>query len=92
MRSKGCPWDNKICAKAAQGGHLDILKYLHENGCPWDNKTCENAMQYNHMDVLEYAVLNGCLFDMDELTWRAHLNPRIGKLIDTYLGNQKNKI
>src|SRR5262245_405338 len=24
-----------ICAEAAKGGHLHVLKWLRENGCPW---------------------------------------------------------
>ena len=28
---------------AAKGGHLDCLKYAHENGCPWDASTCSSA-------------------------------------------------
>ena len=26
------------CADAAYKGHLDCLKYAHENGCPWDER------------------------------------------------------
>ena len=47
---------------AASRGHLEVLKYLHENGCPWDEKTCEAAAVGGdyHLDVLEYARANGC--------------------------------
>ena len=31
-----CRHDELSCALAAASGHLDILKYLHENGAPWD--------------------------------------------------------
>jgi len=27
----GCPWDEKTCSDAAYHGHLDCLKYAHEN-------------------------------------------------------------
>jgi len=29
----GCPWNEESCEKASYGGHLEVLKYLHENGC-----------------------------------------------------------
>ena len=29
--------------KAAEGGHLEVLKYAHENGCPWGEWTCSKA-------------------------------------------------
>jgi len=31
-----CPWDEWACTKAAQGGHLDVLKWLIENDCPYE--------------------------------------------------------
>ena len=50
------------------GGHLEVLKYAHENGCPWDERTSFNAVKGGHwwcstvhmrMDVHE----NGCSWD-----------------------------
>ncbi len=29
----GCPWDEWACREATRDGHLECLKYLHENGC-----------------------------------------------------------
>ena len=26
----GCPWNEGTCSKAAEGGHLEVLKYAHE--------------------------------------------------------------
>jgi hypothetical protein len=37
------PWDEDTCTNAAEGGHLEVLKWLRENGCPWDEKTCGYA-------------------------------------------------
>ena len=51
------------CALAAASGHLDILKYLHENGVPWDYKTCAFARENNHLECLVYALDNGCQND-----------------------------
>jgi hypothetical protein len=42
-RVSGCPWDERTCRFAAEGGHLDILKWARKNGCPWDFRTCANA-------------------------------------------------
>lgn len=31
--------DYDTCSSAAFEGHLDCLKYAHENGCEWDYDT-----------------------------------------------------
>jgi hypothetical protein len=31
LRAKGCPWDEETCTGAAKYGHLECLKYAHEN-------------------------------------------------------------
>ena len=31
------------CSYAAEGGHLEVLKWLRENGCPWNKYTCSYA-------------------------------------------------
>ena len=36
MRENDCPWDEDTCTDAAQGGHLEVLKWSRENGCPWN--------------------------------------------------------
>jgi hypothetical protein len=39
-------FDNyKLCAFAAKNGHLECLKYAHEQGCPWDKNTCVHMLQ-----------------------------------------------
>ena len=58
-----CPRTKLACACAAKSGHLDILKYLHENGVPWDYKTCAFARENNHLECLLYALDNGCQND-----------------------------
>ena len=45
---------------AALNGHLDCLKYAHENGCEWDEDTCSEAALNGHLDCLKYAHENGC--------------------------------
>ena len=36
-RANGCPWNKCTCEAAAEGGHLDVLKWSTANGCPWNN-------------------------------------------------------
>ena len=52
-------WRVSVCI-AAKFGHLDILKYLHENGAPWNSWTCFYARENNHLECLNYAKENGC--------------------------------
>ena len=54
------PWDGLTCARAAKGGHLEVLKWAHANGCPWDAKTCETAAWNGHLETLKWAHANGC--------------------------------
>ena len=57
------PWDPTCCCIAAWKGHLDMLKYLHENGCPWNKWTCRRAAWKGHLDALKYLHENGCPWD-----------------------------
>ena len=34
---------NNTCDDAAQGGHLEVLKWARENGCDWDIYMCDAA-------------------------------------------------
>ena len=55
--------DVYTCASAAGGGHLECLRYAHENGCPWDVYTCRSAARGGHLECLRYAHENGCPWD-----------------------------
>ena len=57
--------NNDLTRLFAKGGHLDCLKYAHENGCPWDEGTCSYAAEYGHLDCLKYAHENGCPWNED---------------------------
>ena len=43
--------------KAAEGGHLEVLKWLRSQDppCPWDGRTCAEAAQGGHLEVLKWA-------------------------------------
>ena len=52
-----CPIDAWTCACAALEGHLEILKYLHEEAkAPWDSWTASWAAENGHLHILEYLV------------------------------------
>jgi len=52
-----CPIDWRTCARAASGGHLECLKYLHEEvKAPWGSYTAALAAKYGHLHILEYLV------------------------------------
>ena len=46
-----------------RGGHLECLKYSHENGCPWNEDTCSSAAQNGHLEILNYLHEEGCPWD-----------------------------
>ncbi len=52
-------------ATAALNGHLDCLRYAHENGCKWHQKTVLNAALKGHLDCLRYAFENGSVVDTE---------------------------
>jgi hypothetical protein len=52
----------KSCKKsdfAALNGHLDCLKFLHNQEQLWDVHTCEFAALNGHLDCLQYAHTHG---------------------------------
>jgi hypothetical protein len=55
LRAEQCPWDAAACESAARGGHLDLLRWLHEQGCPWDTTAVRSAAAGSgHLPVLEH--------------------------------------
>ena len=50
----------KTCEYAAYNGHLECLKYAHENGCPLDEDTFENADFYEYLECLNYLIEKKC--------------------------------
>ena len=52
-----CPIDEKACAWAARCGHLEVLKYLHEEvKAPWESCTSSWAAGGGNLHILEYLV------------------------------------
>ena len=49
-REHGCTWDEMTCAKAAEGGHLEVLKWAREHGCPLEEDE-PTSHQYDNEDA-----------------------------------------
>ena len=56
-----------MCNIAAKNGHLDCLKYLHENGCHW-------AARNGHLECLKYAHENRCPWTADTCEYASKNN------------------
>jgi Asp-tRNA(Asn)/Glu-tRNA(Gln) amidotransferase A subunit family amidase len=58
-----------LCAKAATGGHLEVLKWLRGKGCNWTEKVLENATDNANLHIMRYAIENGCKWNPE---WTLH--------------------
>ena len=61
-----CPWDNTVIMEAIKGGHLQCIRYLHENGYGLNNydlrtkmKAVGIAARNGYTDCLKYLHKNG---------------------------------
>ena len=47
-------WDKSTCNAAAEGGHLEVLKYAREKGCRWDAERIYNiAMRTGNIEMID---------------------------------------
>ena len=64
LRNYRFKWNKSvICERAAKYGHLECLKYAHENGCPLKSWVCAIAASRGHLECLQYAHEKGCPWD-----------------------------
>jgi hypothetical protein len=54
----------RACSAAAQSGHLDVLRFLHESGC-YSEKICGSATISGSMEVMQYLRQHGCTLSAD---------------------------
>lgn len=57
-----------VCQCAAEGGHLDVLKYLKSINSLWDERVCRVAAKHGHFEILKWVVANGCPCAYHEIT------------------------
>ena len=58
LRDNGCEWNADVCAEAARGGHIDVLKWAHRNGCPADERVGECAAETGKLEMLLWVLEN----------------------------------
>jgi hypothetical protein len=56
-------WYETTSYEAAEGGHLEVLKFLREDGCPWSKTICRYAASNGHLHVLKWLRENECPWD-----------------------------
>jgi hypothetical protein len=54
-RENGCPWNNECSERAANSGHLEVLRWLRAEGAPWTVDVCAYAALNGHLEVLKWA-------------------------------------
>ena len=70
-----CPITVWACAFAAKNGHLECLKYLHEEvKAPWDSWTALRAAKNGHLHILEYLVERKYDKYDEDACWLAAMN------------------
>ncbi len=60
LHEHGYPWNEDVCAEAAECCNLRTLMWLREKGCRWNGKTLALARDNGLEDVYEWAKMNGC--------------------------------
>ncbi len=53
----------KMWKHAAEGGHIEILRWLRGVGCPMEGSTFIVASRIGHIKCLQWALENGCLLN-----------------------------
>jgi hypothetical protein len=59
-----CPRNASICTMAANNGHMEIVRLLHENGTPWHSaKIRQAAVEHGSVEMLQYLKKQGGVFN-----------------------------
>jgi len=56
---------------AAEGEHMEVLRWLQANGEEWDDWTCAHAAKGNQLETLQWLLASGCPVDERTCTWAA---------------------
>lgn len=63
MRGIGHKLMKNHMSAAVIGGHLDMIRWLHNEGCEFSDNICEKAAQYNRFYILVFlhGMIMGCV-------------------------------
>ena len=53
--------------RAAEGGDLDLMRWIHAHGCPWDDSVLFYALLHGHLDLCRWARSHGCSWDASSM-------------------------
>jgi len=60
----GCQWGERTCRYAAEGGHLEVLRWARAHGCLWEElRMLVRAAEGGHLAVLKWLQELGALQD-----------------------------
>jgi hypothetical protein len=65
------PWDITTIRHAVLKGHLEVVKWAHDNGAPWDESCTAAAAGEGQLEVLKWLREQGCPWDARTLEWAA---------------------
>jgi hypothetical protein len=51
------------CMRVGVPGHLDIVRYVHEQGCTLDASISKAAARGGHLSIVRYLYEHGCVWD-----------------------------
>ena len=66
-QSTHAAWTSQACSEA-EGGHLEVLKWLRANGCPLPRGVMTAAAKGGRLEVLKYLRTNPDGFEWNERT------------------------
>lgn len=66
------PRSESVCVQAVEGGHLECLRFAHENGWFCSKAVTEAAVQFGRPACLKYAFQHQCPFDAQTLCQQAY--------------------
>ncbi|KAG5177888.1 hypothetical protein JKP88DRAFT_202092 [Tribonema minus] len=68
LHDAGCPGRVTLMDKAAAGGHIEVLQWLHqEHALPFRSVTMSCAAEYGQLAALQWLHQAGCPHDINEL-------------------------